>query len=99
MQIIAQHVEQALHRRGIDDSALAVHIKPDRGPSFAQYCWFALAHRAAISSFAASPAKRSSGRRGIALNATPVASRMAFRIAGAGPSWGNSPIPLAPNPP
>ena len=29
----------------------------------------------------------------------PMASRMALRIAGAGPSWGNSPMPLAPKPP
>ena len=28
------------------------------------------------------------------LKLTPVASLIAFRIAGAGPSWGNSPMPF-----
>ena len=57
-----------------------------------------------------SPAPRPSGVRrvsrtdpqassGIALKLTPVASRIALRIAGAGPSCGSSPMPFAPNPP
>src|SRR5260370_844890 len=39
---------------------------------------------------------KSSGSNGIVWIRTPVASSMALMIAGAGPSMGNSPIPLAP---
>ena len=89
LQIFAQYVEKALHRRNFDSSCIAIHTESNRGPPFAENRTFALAHRAAISSAgwaAARPAYRSSGRSGIALNATPVALRIAFRIAGAGPS-------------
>jgi hypothetical protein len=40
--------------------------------------------------------KMSSGSRGISVKAMPVACSMALRIAGAGPSMGSSPMPLAP---
>ena len=40
--------------------------------------------------------KMSSGSSGISVNETPVACSIAFRIAGAGPSMGSSPIPFAP---
>ena len=39
-------------------------------------------------------ANRSSGSSGMELKLTPVASRMALRMAGAGPSCGNSPMPF-----
>ena len=39
------------------------------------------------------------GMSGIVRNPTPVASLIAFSIAGAGPSCGSSPMPLAPNAP
>ena len=38
----------------------------------------------------------SSGINGIFLKLSPVAFSIAFRIAGAGPSIGNSPMPFAP---
>ena len=41
--------------------------------------------------------KMSSGRSGISVKAMPVACSMALRMAGAGPSMGSSPMPLAPN--
>jgi len=40
--------------------------------------------------------KISSGRSGISVNEIPVACWMALRMAGAGPSMGSSPMPLAP---
>ena len=43
--------------------------------------------------------KISSGNSGISVNETPVACSIAFRIAGAGPSIGSSPMPFAPNAP
>ncbi len=43
--------------------------------------------------------KMSSGSSGISLKAMPVACSMALRMAGAGPSMGSSPMPLAPKAP
>src|SRR4051794_35201150 len=92
MQVFAEHVQKALHGRNVHIAFRAIDHYADRGK----------AHTAAGSSagaFTRSFANRSSGRSGIALKLTPVASRMALRIAGAGPSCGSSPMPLAPNAP
>ena len=67
-------------------------VKSNRGPVMRSYGCRLLRNRWR----AASSANRSSGSSGIEWKLTPVASLIAFRIAGAGPSCGNSPMPLAP---
>src|SRR5579859_6551092 len=93
VQVFPEHVEQALHGRSGDGEIYAVDVQLDgcgRAHTVAGSSTFGV-----MLNFA----NRSSGSRGMELKLTPMASRIALRIAGAGPSWGNSPIPLAPKPP
>src|ERR1035438_6814922 len=81
MQVFSQHIEQALHRRRLDFTALTVDGEMDGRPG--------RAHRLACSStcwWGARPGNRFSGSSGIAWKLMPVASLIAFTIAGAGPS-------------
>src|ERR1700722_510629 len=81
MQVFAQDVEEPLHRRRMHLSLFSVDDHFNSGPMDA--------HTAAASSTGvrfASFSNKSSGNRGIELNEMPMASRIALRIAGAGPS-------------
>src|SRR5580704_560845 len=93
-----QNVEQTLH--GIDRHGVwgAIYGEGDVAPAH----WLPSAasavcrDSAARSGSAVMARKISSGSSGMELNSTPVACTTALMITGAGPSIGNSPIPLAP---
>src|ERR1700692_1033504 len=100
VQVFAEDVEEAFHRWGFDGFFVAMDGEWDGGHAVAS-----LKIGPAMSGFKDSvPAsgmrvirsKMSSGRRGISVKEMPVACSMALRIAGAGPSMGSSPMPLAP---
>src|SRR5208283_909441 len=102
-QLLTQHIQQAHHREGAHGSWLPVHRERNLGPSANLR---RLIHRTALAASDSltndsrvSSSKMSSGSNGIESNETPSASSTAFRIAGAGPSMGSSPIPFAPNAP
>src|SRR5213078_914267 len=79
-QVLAQHVEQPLPRRGLDRAPLAVDLERELHGSL---------QRGRVAAIA-------SGEIGSSSNATPSASSTALATAAAGPSIGISPTPLAP---
>src|SRR5580692_645450 len=98
-KLVAQDVEQALHRVHVDGFELSVDRK--------RYFAFGLAlgrfahsrppaSRTGSAEHSGSAAKISSGSSGIEWKETCSASSTALIIAGAGPSIGSSPIPFAP---
>src|SRR5712675_778188 len=100
VQVFAEDVEEALHRWGFDGFCLAIDSELNGGHAVAS-----LKTGPAMSGFKDSePAsgmrvirsKMSSGSRGISVKEMLVACSMALRMAGAGPSMGSSPMPLAP---
>src|SRR6266851_207741 len=100
VQVFAEDVEEPLHRWGFDGFWVAVDGELDDAHAVAS-----LKMGPAMSGFKDSvPAsgmrvicsKMSSGSRGISLKEMLVACSMALRMAGAGPSMGSSPMPLAP---
>src|ERR1700733_8725348 len=100
VQVFAEHIEQPLHRWCFDSFFAAVDGELDGGHAPASLK-MGPAMAGSRDSLPAEgtrvmPSKMSSGRRGISVNAMPVACSMALRMAGAGPSIGSSPMPLAP---
>src|SRR5205814_2636006 len=102
--ILTQHVEQALERVHVQLARLAVELEShgnswrrrDSPRSPGAGCDRARVNAAAGASRGARDS--ASGVAGMARTSRP-AWRMAFTTAGAGPSMGNSPRPLAPNGP
>src|ERR1035441_7500458 len=102
-KVLAEDVEQALHGRGgygcwlsIDRQGDGCHAETSEAS--------VVVSRSVLGSRSSEPesgvrvmrSKMSSGRRGISVKEMPVACSMALRMAGAGPSMGSSPMPLAP---
>src|SRR5262249_20605174 len=83
LQVFAQHIEQSRHRFRVDARARAVHRHSD----------FRAHDALVIASIT------TSGVAGMRVIRAPTASSIAFKIAGAGPSIGTSPIPFAPEGP
>src|SRR6185437_2973088 len=104
MKVLTQYIQQALHRRHIDPVLLAVHRQLNLGVhAFTSGrnspCLSGSSSLLPPCSRSVKPltfSKMSSGSNGIESKLRPVAFSIAFKIAGAGPSIGNSPIPLAP---
>ncbi len=86
-EVLAQHVEQPLHRRYVGRPLPAVHLEAQPHAGLP------------VAAFAAQARAIRSGVAGIRSRSIASASAMAFTAAGAPPSMGSSPMPLAPNGP
>src|SRR6266705_4472893 len=100
-QFVPQYVQQSLHR--IREHAFCLAIDSERNLALRTcgrrriYAVSRDEEKASCSGAACRTASnKSSGSSGMEQKRIPVASSTAFTIAGAGPSIGNSPIPLAP---
>src|ERR1700683_3215174 len=100
LKLMPQHVKQTLHRVSAHFLRLAVDHQRNLSPRVPPA---EIAHRSPppaltplIGDEEASRSIMSSGRRGTKSKAIPSASSTALTIAGAGPSMGSSPMPLAP---
>ena len=102
-EVFAENVEQPLHGRCFDGSFLLVDAAADSRHAVASLkigpAIFGSRDSVPASGTRVRPSKMSSGRRGISVNETPMACSIALRMAGAGPSMGSSPMPLAPSGP
>src|ERR1700727_318365 len=103
MEVFAKHIEQPLHRRCFDGSLVLVDAAVDSRHAVASLkigpAIVTSRDSVPASGTRVRPSKMSSGRRGISANETPMACSIALRMAGAGPSMGSSPMPLAPSGP
>src|SRR4029077_4140215 len=94
-KLSSQDIQQALH--GKDANRLRLSVYSKRKLAFAAVVFAAIlegvAHRTPVAHTAS---KISSGKSGTESKRVPSASSIALTIAGAGPSIGSSPIPLAP---
>src|SRR5262249_54269013 len=86
LELFAQNVEQARHWEDVERARRTINF------AFDKHC-LNRSNRSYTTYF---PAIIFSGMSGMLLKLTPVAFSIAFKIAGAAPSIGNSPMPLAP---
>src|SRR6266705_6641850 len=100
-QLVPQHVQQSLHR--ISEHVLRLAVDSERNLALRARSWRkihavpCIEEKTSCSGEARRTASnKSSGSSGMEQKRIPVASSTAFTIAGAGPSIGNSPMPLAP---
>src|SRR5208282_1614523 len=100
LELMPQHVEQTFHR--ISPHRLRLAVNHERNLS-SRVALARITHRSPPPALAplswdeeASRSMMSSGSRGTESKGIPSASTTAFTIAGAGPSMGSSPMPLAP---
>src|SRR6516162_1943669 len=99
-ELVTQDIQESFHRVGTDGSLLAVNRQKNLAGLPRDGHLAPCGVRASPAAGAELTAvKMSSASRGIRSKRTPSASSTAFTMAGAGPSIGNSPIPLAPNAP
>ena len=100
-QFVPQYVQQSLHR--ISEHVLRLAIDSERNLALRARGWRNIhavprveEKTSCLGAARRTASNKSSGSSGMEQKRIPVASSTAFTIAGAGPSMGNSPIPLAP---